>query len=47
MRPGTSLKERSGADALRTYGSCREAARRLGVDHSTVVKKLARYGIPR
>ncbi len=34
-------------DALRTYGSCREAARHLGVDHSTVVKKLARYGISR
>ncbi len=35
------------ANALRTYGSCREAARKLGVDHSTVVKKLARYDIPR
>ncbi|GAB6036057.1 sigma 54-interacting transcriptional regulator [Fundidesulfovibrio butyratiphilus] len=31
--------------AMRKYGSCRRAAAALGVDHSTVVKKLTRYDI--
>jgi DNA-binding NtrC family response regulator len=33
------------ADALRRYSSYREAAGALGVDHSTIVKKVARYAI--
>jgi PAS domain S-box-containing protein len=31
--------------ALKNYSSYREAAAALGVDHSTIVKKAARYGI--
>ncbi|WP_461208542.1 sigma-54 interaction domain-containing protein [Desulfocurvus sp. DL9XJH121] len=32
-------------DALTRYGSCRRTAAAVGVDHSTVVKKAARYNL--
>jgi PAS domain S-box-containing protein len=32
-------------EALGRYGSCRQAAAAVGVDHSTVVKKVARYNL--
>jgi len=34
------------SEALARYGTTREAAKILGVDHSTVVRKAKRYGIP-
>jgi len=33
------------SDALEIKGTTREAARLLGVDHSTIVRKLKKYGL--
>ena len=40
-----SFERRYWLNALRQYGSCRRAALALGVDHSTVVKKITRYNL--